>query len=530
MTDTSITPEAIPELTKRSPRQSLDSLLFRQVPILSLVVFRVAFGAILLWEAELYLGSDWINEYWIRPAYHFPFEWLPWVRPWGGHGMILHFAALSVFAFMVMIGLFYRVSATLLFLTFAFVFLAEQTRYLNHFYLVSLLCFLMILVPAHRAYSVDALLRRKIRSDRVPSWSLLILQFQIGVVYVFGGIAKLNYDWLVRGEPMRHWLADRQDFPFIGQYFTTTWMPYFLGLSGMAIDLTAPLLLLFRKTRPFMFAALLAFHFMNDRLFSIGIFPWLAIVASTLFLPADWPRGLYADFRIRRTPLLSGAMLGMLTGLSFHGRLQMVPALVAALGGALVVWTFMDTFGRRRAGPAPESVTVTAPIAGRLSLICFLGAWAVVQLFLPMRHYLIPGVVGWTEEGHRFGWRMKLRSKSGRTKFYAYDPSTGTRTEIATDSLLTPWQYSELAGRPHLIHLFAGHLKERLEKEGKAGHEIRVVAYASLNLRPFTLLVDSTVDVASQPYSDFQHSPWILQLDEDDYWTRAPAPRDGAAH
>jgi hypothetical protein len=133
---------------------------------------------------------------------------------------------------------------------------------------------------------------------------------------------------------------------------------------------------------------------------------------------------------------------------------------------------------------------------------------------LPLRHYLIPGVVGWTEEGQRFAWRMKLRSKAGRARFFAYHPPSKTRYEIKTDSLLTPWQYAEMAGRPHLIRIFARHLKRRLVEEGKGDHEVRVVAYASLNFRPFALLVDTTVDVATQPYSDFRHSPWILQLQE----------------
>ena len=36
----------------------------------------------------------------------------------------------------------------------------------------------------------------------------------------------------------------------------------------------------------------------------------------------------------------------------------------------------------------------------------------LVQLTLPLRHYIYQGNVSWTEQGHRFAWHMKLRSKN----------------------------------------------------------------------------------------------------------------------
>src|SRR5207342_1729744 len=97
------------------------------------------------------------------------------------------------------------------------VFLLEEARYLNHFYLLCLISFLLVFLPAHRAFSVDAQLKPKLRSRVAPAWTLWLMRFQVGVVYFFGGIAKLNGDWL-RGVPLDAWLAKRSHFRSSGPY------------------------------------------------------------------------------------------------------------------------------------------------------------------------------------------------------------------------------------------------------------------------------------------------------------------------
>lgn len=49
--------------------------------------------------------------------------------------------------------------------------------------------------------------RRKPLTNLVPRWQPFIIQAQIMIVYFYGGIAKINYDWLVRGEPVRTLLS-----------------------------------------------------------------------------------------------------------------------------------------------------------------------------------------------------------------------------------------------------------------------------------------------------------------------------------
>ena len=58
--------------------------------------------------------------------------------------------------------------------------------------MLCLLGLLLPFLPLHRAWSVDAHRNPRLRSQTVPTWVLWVLRAQIGLVYVFGGIAKLN--------------------------------------------------------------------------------------------------------------------------------------------------------------------------------------------------------------------------------------------------------------------------------------------------------------------------------------------------
>ena len=83
-------------------------------------------------------------------------------------------------------------AATLFFAGFTYVFLLDKANYLNHFYLIALISFVMILVPAHRSFSVDARINPALRSSTVPAWALWLVRFQVGIAYFYAGIAKLN--------------------------------------------------------------------------------------------------------------------------------------------------------------------------------------------------------------------------------------------------------------------------------------------------------------------------------------------------
>jgi vitamin K-dependent gamma-carboxylase len=436
------------------------------VDIASLACFRVAFGAVMVWEVYRYFSKGWIPSYYINPDFHFTYYGFGWLRPWPGDGMYLHFAALGVAAAGVMLGLFYRASAAAFFLGFTYVFLLDQARYLNHFYLISLIAFLMVFLPVHRALSLDARRRPDLRSDTAPFWALWLVRAQVGIPYFYGGLAKLNGDWL-RAEPIRGWLASRPDFPVLGPYFGEEWMVYTFAYGGLLLDLFIVPLLLWRPTRPFAFAAGLAFHGTNAVLFRIGIFPWMMMAATTIFFDPDWPRRL-------------GLMKAAATG--------------------------SRPRPRRAAAERPGAVPRRPGL-----VVAAVAAWFAVQLLVPLRHFLYPGNVSWTEQGHRFAWHMKLRDKEARARFTVTDPADGSSWTVRPTECLTRLQSSKMSGQPDMILQFAQHVAEDARREGHASVQVRARVTASLNGREPQLLVDPEVDLAAVKRS-LRHATWIVPL------------------
>src|ERR1051325_8697886 len=118
---------------------------------------------------------------------------------------------------------------------------------MNHYYLIALLAFLLMLMPAQRTFSLDRW-RQPHMPETVPRWCVLILRFQLFVMYFYGGIAKLNPDWM-RGEPMYSAIVHHaEDVPAIAYHFPAALLAYGIAYGGIVIDLTTPILLWFRRT------------------------------------------------------------------------------------------------------------------------------------------------------------------------------------------------------------------------------------------------------------------------------------------
>ena len=137
--------------------------------------------------------------------------------------------------------------------------------------------------------------------------------------------------------------------------------------------------------------------------------------------------------------------------------------------------------------------------------------WFTLQVVIPLRHFVIPGVVSWTEEGHNFSWHMKLRSKRGTVRFRVTDPTSGRSWNIDPRELLERWQYRKMTTRPQMIHQFARHLARDLEARGRPGVSVRVKAEVSLNSRERQRLIDPNVDLAGEPHR-LGAAPWIEPL------------------
>ncbi len=437
--------------------------LFAPVDIAAVVFFRIIFGGIMLWEMFRYFDHGWIERYWIEPENHFTYWPFDFLQPLPGNGMYILMALLAVAAFMIMTGLFYRAASIFFFFGFTYTYLLEQTRYLNHFYLVILISFVMMFIPANRAASIDAKRNPVLRSDNIPAWTLWLLRFTVAVPFFFGGVAKINPDWLA-GEPMRSWLAEDTDFPVIGRYFTEEWMIYLISYAGLLLDLLIVPFLLIRKTRVVAFILGVLFHLMNSQLFTIGIFPWFMLIATSIFFNPSWPRKL-----------------------------------------------FRFLFPTEKKQVAAYDWVQDKLSAGQKKILAGFIVFAAIQILLPLRHFFIPGDVHWTEEGHKYAWHMKLRSKHGYGEFIVRDKRTGYEEMIDHHDYIENWQYEKMLGWPNLVWQFAQIIKRDYARRGR---DVAVFAnvFASLNGREPQLLVDPNIDLGSVPRPIIAPAPWIISL------------------
>ena len=447
--------------------EQLRHLLFRPTDIAPLVYFRVVFGAIMFWEVTRYLAYDWVERYYIDPDFFFTYFGFGWISPLGGNLMYVHFLVLGLLSVFIIIGLWYRLSAILFFFGFTYVFLLDQANYLNHFYLVCWVAFLMIFVPAHRSVSLDAIRKPEIRVATVPVWPQLLLCAIVGIAYFFGGVAKINADWLA-GEPMRMWLARRTDTPLMGQFFLESWAPYFFSYGGLLLDLLVIPALIWRKTRAPAVILAASFHVMNYMLFSIGIFPWFMLFSTPLF------------FDPRR--------------LQFVNRLD-------------------DLFGTRHPTIKAYEVSDRERRLVPIAVVVF----AAYHVFMPLRHWLYPGNVNWTEEGHTFAWHMKLRNKTGVLRFVVTDKDTGESVVVNQADFLSSRQRRKMRSRPDMIVHFAHHLETIYRDRGHRDVMIFADSQMSLNGRPRHRMIDNNVDLTEIERSVWPPADWILPLpDESD--------------
>jgi len=275
----------------RKLREILNRLVALPVDIASLAAFRFLFGFLMAAAMVRFLAKGWVRQLYVEPAFHFTYPGFEWIRPWPDLFMHAHFIVLALLAVGIALGLFYRVCVTLFFLGFTYVELIDQTAYLNHYYLVSLLSGLLIFLPANRAWSLDSWRKPQIRLGRVPAWCLNLLRFQVAVVYIFAGLAKFNSDWLLRAQPLRIWLAARSDLAVVGPLLDQAWVAYAASWFGAIFDPTIVFFLLVNRTRRPAYTVLVLFHILTWLLFNIGMFPWIMIVSATILFPAGWPSG-----------------------------------------------------------------------------------------------------------------------------------------------------------------------------------------------------------------------------------------------
>lgn len=436
--------------------------LQKPVPIAPLIIFRVLFGLMMFAGIMRFWLNGWITDLYVTPRFYFNYWGFEWVHPLGNTGMHLLFLFAGIAALAIAMGFLYRIAAVIFFMTFTYIELIDATNYLNHYYFISLIGFLMIWLPANRDFSIDVRIWPRLKRNMVPLWAIGIIRLQIAVVYFFAGLAKLTPDWILEATPMKIWLPAKSHLPLIGELMYKSWVAYFFSWFGAVYDLFIAFFLINRKTRPIAYVFVIGFHLATALFFpGIGMFPYVMIICSFIFFSSFFQQKILNWFKRGQDHSTSGDTVYQL----------------------------------------PASLSKIFMLAA--------GLYFCIQFIVPLRFLAYPGQLFWYEEGYRFSWRVMLMEKSGNTFFYVKEPATGRTYEVNNNEFLTPLQDKMMSTQPDLILRYAHYLASVYRQRGIKDPAVYAECYVALNgerSRPFT---NPTIDLSRQPFS-WRHYTWIL--------------------
>ncbi len=424
-----------------------------------LEIFQVLFGVVVALQVYSFLESDYIRTGILLPVTRFTYDWFPFIRPLPSAGMKLVLALTLVAPILIALNKFTRVAAAIYLVAFSYLFLLEESYYNNHFYFIILLTgFFLFYSPA---------------GDRgkktVPGWLLLLFQFQVVVVYFYGGVAKLNADWVVNQQPVRALLAanaPQSPFPALTASEFAVW---FIAYGGLAFDLAIGFLLWIRKTFRTAVWLTVIFHGTNFWIFNmgeggtIGIFPLLMIAANVLFAQPDSLR-------------------------KWHAKL-------------------LPTGGRKQAGPKSPTRAVTKAVPW------LVWVFMAVQVLVPLRHWAVPGPVDWTGQQQWFSWRMKVSSRQSTAKFILRRFEGDEPAIVEPGRMINSMQLNMMTQHADMVYKFVQYLKSDLKERMNIDTAIiNAEILVEFNGRPAQYFVDPERDLFDIEYEPCGPNDWILDL------------------
>lgn len=430
------------------------------VGIAPLVIFRIAFGALMFLSISRFIFKGWVYNMYILPKMFFPYYGFEWVKPLGATGMYLLFILLLIASLGILLGCLYRFSAILFFILFTYVELIDKTNYLNHYYFVSLVSFIIIFLPANANFSIDNKIKKQTEALYVPRIYIFVLQLQMFIVYFFAGIAKLNYDWLFEAQPLKIWLPAFSHFPVIGGLMEKEWLPFLFCWIGCIYDLAIGFFLFNKRTVNIAYIFVVIFHLATALFFNIGMFPYIMMTITIIFFREE-----------------------------FHFK----------------ILNFLKKITKYRI--LENRSTTLFPVRKILLAACVV--FFAVQFFLPFRYLLYPGKLFWTEQGYRFSWRVMLMEKAGTAFFYVKDKTSGREIEIDNKHYLTYVQEKMMATQPDMMIDYAKFLKKEYEKKGFTDPVIRAQSYVTINGSGSREFINDTVDLSKQSNSFFKNKNWV---------------------
>ena len=490
--------------------------------IAPLVSFRILFGFLTFFSTLRFWYLGWIEKHYVQPVFHFKYYGFEWVEPLPAYGMYVVHIVLLLASFGIAFGFLYRLSAFLLFFTFTYCQLIDLNYYLNHYYFVSLIAFLLIFVPAHRFYSIDCLLfslgkstnnnkdnnfvnkserQSKINKRNIfsklffisPSlfisraW-ILIFQLQLSITYFYAGLAKLNSEWLFDAMPLKIWLPPHYEMPIFGFLMKYEITAYVFSWTGMMYDLLIPFALFYKKTRSWAYFVIVGFHAMTGYLFQIGVFPVVMILLTLIFFEAKYHEKVLNFMSYLFLKLFKAEKHKSKKYFLFHfSNAKQSPHLLLS---PLKNFKFVSK-----------------------KWIYVLSIYLIFQILFPFRFLFYTNqpyneTLFWKEEGYRFSWRVMLMEKSGSATFYVKNPDTGKEGVVDNSQFLNRHQEKQMSFQPDMILQYAYFLEKEFKTKENPNPVVRAEVYVTLNGRRSQLFFDPKLDLSKIEDSFFEKD-WI---------------------
>lgn len=448
----------------------LRNLLFTRIDNSQIIVFRIFFGLLMVAECWGAILTGWVKRTFVEPQFTFTFIGFEWTQFLLGTPMYYIYGFLGFLGILIALGAFYRLSTFLFALGWSLVYFMQKEHYNNHYYLVMLVSWFMVFIPANRYKSVDVWIWPSIKSNYTYLWTRLLFILQMFILYTYAALAKLYPGWTEgdflqqRYAGVARWLDKNIEWDPLTQYVSSKEFAQVIGWLGFGFDLLIIPLLLWRKTRILAFLSALFFHLFNSITLQIGIFPYFALVLALFCFPPEMIRRIFLP---------------------------------------------------KKSTYLPNSLEVRSTSSNQSLITIIFCLYIIWQVYLPVRHWLIPGDVLWTEEGHRLSWRMMLRSKSAMTTFYVVDKSDleAKREIVNMNNYLTYSQKIRVGTRPDMIWQFAQYLGKDYAKKG-VDVEVYAESMVSINGGVFLPYLDSQVDLYNTKWNYFGHQDWILDEPE----------------
>lgn len=425
-----------------------------------------------------FILKGWVYDLYEVPTYFFTYYGFDWVSPLPSPFMYVLFILLLIACIFIIFGLFYRTNTVIFFLIFTYIELIDKTNYLNHYYFISLISLLLILLPANSYFSLDTYFGICKRKKTIKAWQINILKLQIGLVYFFAGISKLNYHWLFDAQPLINWLKHQSDFPIIGKLLLYDFTAYLFSWVSAIFDIFIFFLLINKKSRLISYLVAFIFHIMTAIMFPIGVFPYV-MIASTLIFFND----------------------------NFHKK----------------IISFISKYSLLKSNVIFDEKTNYQTKTNSI-LKVFLIGFFTLQIFLPLRFILYPGKLFWTEQGYRFSWRVMLIEKAGYSQFYIHEPKMDRKMLIQNRDYLTPQQEKMMSTQPDMILQYAHFLSKTfkdsclVESNGEIinmGTNPKVTADITVSLfnKGSRKFIDSEKNL-SEIKRGFGNKEWILDYED----------------